>query len=136
MRTLILHNEAVAALRDPRHQHHRQALAYLEANRAARRADKDRRTVVPTAVRVEAGWDRTDPATAPINRLNVADASLDPAATNTAAALAVAHSVSVADAHIGAVIAACAGDHVSVLTSDPDDMRLVAGAHPVNVLTL
>ncbi|HEX8770078.1 MAG TPA: hypothetical protein VF711_04845, partial [Acidimicrobiales bacterium] len=101
MRILILDNEAVGALRDPHHRHHRQAMAFLEAHRPVRRADKGRRTVVPTAVRVEAGWDRTAPASAFINRLNIIDVSLDKTAADYAAILLTHQNVSIADAHVG-----------------------------------
>ena len=53
---LILDNEAVQALRDPGHRKHRRALAFVESTLARRRGGLT--PVVPTAVRVEAGWDR------------------------------------------------------------------------------
>lgn len=135
MRTLLLDNEAVAALRDPHHPHHRAAMAAYEANRPARRRDPARRTMVPTAVRVEAGWDRTHPRAAAINRLQIHDVPLDPAAANEAARISAAHRVSVADAHLGAAIAITSGP-VTVLTSDPGDLATVAGDRQVTIVTL
>ena len=35
--------------------------------------------------------------------------------------------VSVADAHIGAIIGSASADQITVVSSDPGDMRLVAG---------
>jgi hypothetical protein len=64
MTTLILDNEAVQALLDPHHVKHRRVLAHL-TGLAQRRARKGTGTaVVPTAVRVEAGWDRREPRAA------------------------------------------------------------------------
>jgi len=87
--------------------------------------------VVPTSVRVEAGWDRTQPQAAAINRLRVVDHTLDAAAANIAATIAEGLAVSVADAHVGAVIQSLPHDEVVVLTSDPDDITRVAGDRPV-----
>jgi len=44
--------------------------------------------------------------------------------------------VSVADAHLGAVIRSRPADRITVLTSDPEDMRLVAGDIAVTVVTI
>ena len=64
---VLLDNEAVQALADPRHRKHRTALAVFEvvAQRKKRGAVVD--TAVPTGVRVEAGWDRTGPGAAFLN---------------------------------------------------------------------
>jgi hypothetical protein len=79
--------------------------------------------VVPTSGRVEAGWDRTQPAAAAVNRLRITDHVLDASAANIAAALTDSLAgVSVADAHIGAVVRSLAHDEVVVLTSDPGDI--------------
>jgi hypothetical protein len=69
MRALVLDNEAVQALRDERHPKHRQVLAHLAGIVGRRRRGREVAAVVPTSVRVEAGWDRTQPAAAAINRL-------------------------------------------------------------------
>jgi predicted nucleic acid-binding protein len=92
---------------------------------------------VPTAVRVEAGWDRTSPAWVFPNRLRIADVPLDAAYASTAAAIRHRAGVSVADAHLGAVIqSAPAGQQVTVVTSDPGDMRLVAGDRVITAVAI
>lgn len=92
--------------------------------------------MVPTAVRVEAGWDRRSPRAAVINRLAIEDVPLGSVDADQTATLTTTRPVSVTDAHIGATIVTCAGNHVSVLTSDPSDVLAVAGDHPVRILTL
>jgi hypothetical protein len=79
---------------------------------------------VPTAVRVEVGWDRTSASWTFVNRLRIADIPLDPGHANAAAGIRNRTRVSVADAHLGAAIRAA--DQVTVLTSDPLDMHVVA----------
>ena len=57
------------ALRYPVHYKHRRVLAEVEfAFKLRGSADPASRVAVPAAVRVEAGWDRTAPAWAFINR--------------------------------------------------------------------
>ena len=131
MRALVLDNEAVQALRDEHHPKHRQVLAHLAGIVVRRRRGLDVSAVVPTSVRVEAGWDRTQPEAAAINRLRVVDHTLDAAAANIAATIAEGLAVSVADAHVGAVIRSLPHDEVMVLTSDPGDITRVAGDRPV-----
>jgi hypothetical protein len=92
--------------------------------------------VVPTAVRVEAGWDRTSSAWVFPNRLRIADIPLDTANASTAAAIRNQTGVSVADAHLGAVIQSAPADQITVVTSDPGDMRLVAGDRNVTVAAI
>lgn len=125
-RTVLLDNEAVQALGDPGHRKHRAALAMVEATagRNLRRAGSIR-LVVPTAVRVEAGWDRRALAGATINRLRIGDAALDRDAADQAAALRTRLGVSVADAHLGAVLAVTTAA-ATVVTSDADDIRRIA----------
>jgi hypothetical protein len=130
---LVLDDEAVQALRDPRHRKHRRVLAVVESA-VGRGADGP---VVPTAVRVEAGWDRRARGAAGINRLRVADVPLDRPAADVGASCVAALGVSVADAHLAAVLAALPAP-CAVLTSDPDDLRRIA-AHldlPVTVVPL
>lgn len=136
-RTVILDNEPVQALLSVRHPKHTRALAQIQVVAARKRKGVPTKVVVPTAVRAEAGWDRTAPESAFINLLGILDATLDPAAANAAAALVGAHGVSVADAHIGATIAALVGDGpVTVVSSDPHDMRTVAGTAAAVIVTL
>lgn len=129
-RTVVLDNEAVQALLDDRHRKHRRLLAHVQAvtTRNRRRAGSVR-LVVPTAVRVEAGWDRRAPDAAVINQLHVHDAPLDTRAADHAvrarAALGMTD-LTVADSHIAAVLAATPGPH-TVITSDGGDLRRIAG---------
>lgn len=135
-RLVLLDNEAVQALRDPVHHKHRRVLAEVEfAFKHAVRTLRVR-VAVPAAVRVEAGWDRTAPAWAFINRFPIADIPLDTHHADTAAGIARRAGVSVADAHVGAAIQAAEADRVMVLTSDPGDMRKVAEGRQVNVVAL
>ena len=92
--------------------------------------------VVPTAVRVEAGWDRTSPQWAFLNRLRIIDTPLDAAQANTAAAIHDRAQVSVADAHVGATVQSTQDADITVITSDPADIRRVAGDRPVTVVAI
>jgi hypothetical protein len=137
-RTVVLDNEALQALANPMHRKHRRVLAVVEATTARnlRRAGAVR-LVVPTCVRVEVGWNRRDPGTAVVNRLRIDDVALDTLAADNAAGIRSSLSVSVIDAHLGAVLAATAGPH-AVLTSDAGDLQRIAkhlGARPA-VLTV
>jgi hypothetical protein len=132
-RTVVLDNEAVQALADTGHPKHRRVLAVVEA--AARRNLRRAGTttlVVPTAVQVEAGWVRTAPRSAALNRLRADRPALGRTAAEQGARLVAATGVSVADAHIGAALAATPAPH-AVLTSDEADIRLVAGRVGVTV---
>lgn len=122
-RTVLLDNEAVQALLDPRHRKHRRALAVVEATAARnlRRAGTVQLTV-PTAVRVEAGWNRQAAGAAAINHLRVDDAPLDSHRADRAAAIRSDLGISVVDAHLAAVIATTVGPH-AVITSDLHDLR-------------
>lgn len=134
---VVLDNEAVRALMSAAHPKHRRALSFVQVVAGRKKKAADVEVVVPTAVRVEAGWDRTVGSAPFINLLRVRDAVLDGASANAAAAIAAAHGVSVADAHIGAVIRSRpAGTGVTVLSSDANDRRIVAGAVPVTVVRL
>lgn len=137
MRALLLDNEAVCALRDVAHGKHRVVLAHLQGavGRRKRRAGA-MAVVVATAVRVEAGWDRSNPRAAAINRYRITDAPLDTAAADLAAAIALETGVSVADAHLGATIRSGGWSDVVVLTSDPDDMHRVAGTVAIRTVRL
>jgi predicted nucleic acid-binding protein len=122
-RAVILDNEPVGALINPSHPKHRRALAIVEALTARRPAQV---LVVPTSVRVEAGWDRTAPRSAIINRLRFTDHSLDPNSANDAASIRAALGISTVDAHIAATMRAV--DRPAVLvTSDVDDAQRIIG---------
>lgn len=133
---VILDNEAIQALASPAHRKHRQALAYVQVIASRKRRAADIQTVVPTTVRVEAGWDRTSPAWAFLNRLRITDSPLDPAAASTAAAIRAWSGVSVADAHIGAVMGSAQAARITVVTSDPADMRRIARDKTVTIATI
>jgi predicted nucleic acid-binding protein len=133
---VVLDNEAVQALRDPAHPKHRQVVSYAQVV-----ADRKRRAAaigmaVPTAVRVEAGWDRTSAAWVFPNRLRIADIPLDTETATIAAAIGGRTGVSVADAHLGAVIQSAPAGPLTVITGDPGDMRLVAGDRQITIATI
>ena len=136
MRTVLLDNEAVKAFADANHPKHQSVVAHLQGVTSRRRKGTPSRAMVATAVRVEAGWDRSEPGSAAINRYRVEDAPLDAACANVAAALVNRTGVSVADAHIGAVIRSLVGDEVVVLTSDPDDMVRVSTPRPITAVRI
>lgn len=120
MRTVVLDNEAVQALAAPSHPKHRRVLAHLEGVASRRRRGRVVETVVPTAVRVEAGWDRTDPTAALINRFRVRDHQLDGPAADIAASLVTSGvASSVADAHIGAAVRGMHADEIVVISGRP-----------------
>ena len=136
MRLVVLDNEAVQALQDPAHPKHRHVVSYAQVVVSRKRRAAAIQVVVPTAVRVEAGWDRTSPAWAFPNRLRIADSPLDTASANTAAGIRDRTGVSVADSHVGSVIQSSPHDQITVVTSDPGDMRLVAGDKNVIVVAI
>lgn len=136
-RTVVLDNEAVQALMSSDHPKHRRALAFVHVVAARKRKALGLDVAVPTAVRAEAGWDRTAPDAAFINLLRIRDVALDTGSADLGAALVAALAVSVADAHIGALIQARQGSGpVTVVSSDPADMRSVAGGADVTVVRL
>jgi predicted nucleic acid-binding protein len=133
---VILDNEAVQALKDPAHRKHRQVVSHVQVVASRKRRAAAIQVVVPTAVRVEAGWDRTSATWAFPNRLRIADVPLDAVQASAAAAIRVQTGVSVADAHVGAVIRSISADKVTVLTSDPADMCVVAGDNDVVIVAI
>ena len=135
-RIVLLDDEAVQALRDPGHRKHRRVLDEVRIVAMRTAGAMSVRIAVPTAVRVEAGWDRTAAAWAFVNRLGIVDVPLDVSQADAAAGIAKRTKVSVADAHLGAVIQAADVDQVTVLTSDPGDMRKVAEGRQVTIVAL
>lgn len=135
-RLVVLDNEAVQALADPTHRKHRHVVSYAQVVASRKRRAAAIEVVVPTAVRVETGWDRTSPAWAFPNHLRISDIPLDAAYASTAAAIRSRTGVSVADAHLGAVIQSAPTDQITVVTSDPGDMRLVAGDKDITVAAI
>jgi predicted nucleic acid-binding protein len=136
--TVILDNEAVQALWSAEHRKHRRALSYVQVVAVRKRKGRAAEIVVPIAVRVEAGWDRSAAKAAFINLLGVRDVPLDQQYGNRAAAIAAEHGVSVADAHVGATAQLMPEDAgpVTIISSDPDDMRAVAGSRRVIIIKL
>ena len=136
-RTVLLDNEAVQALSSSTHPKHARVIAHVQVVAQRKRKAIPLDVLVPTAVRVEAGWDRRAPSAALINRLRIADAQLDTAIANVAAELVARHHVSVADAHIGATTARVADrGAVAIITSDPDDIGAVTDPVPVTIVTI
>ncbi len=136
MRTLVLDNEAVHALLDADHPKHRVVIAHFAGVVSRRRRGRTVTVVVPTAVRVEAGWDRSSPSSATANRFGVGDESLDAPSADQAARIRTAAQVSVADAHIGVVMQTLDADEIVVLTSDPGDMERVAAPKRVTAIRI
>ena len=124
---VLLDNEAVQALGNPAHPKHPHVVSHVQVVASRRRRAMPVTVAVPTAIRVEAGWNRNSPAWAFLNRLRIADVPLDALYANAAASIRHTAQVSVADAHIGAVVQSASADRISVITSDPADMRRAAG---------
>lgn len=135
-RIVVLDNEAVQALQDPAHPKHRRVVSLSQVVASRKRRAATIQVVVPTAVRVEAGWDRTSPAWVFPNRLRIADIPLDATHADTAAAIRHRTRVSVADAHLGSVIQSTSAGEITVVTSDPGDMRLVAGDRDITAIAI
>jgi hypothetical protein len=131
---VVLDCEAIQALRDPGHPKHRRVVSHAQVVAGRKRRAVEIQMVVPTAVRVEAGWDRTSPAWAFPNRLRIADSPLDTVSANGAAGIRDRTGVSVADSHMGTVIQSAPHDQITVVSSDPGDMRLVAGDKNITVI--
>jgi predicted nucleic acid-binding protein len=135
-RLVVLDNEAVQALASPHHPKHRRVLGYVELVERRNRRAMVISILAPTAVRVEAGWDRSSAQWAFINRLRIVDVLLDAACANKAAAIREQAQVSVADAHIGATVQSALDADITVVTSDPGDIRRAAGGRLVTVVAI
>jgi hypothetical protein len=129
VRDLVLDNEAVSALLATAPQHAKRAQV-LEAIMAA-----NGRTVVPTTVRCEALWDRTQQAAAAANLHVQDDDPLDASAANRNVQLrTVVPGASLVDASL--VVTAerlSGGDVVEILTSDPGDVAALSGYTDVRI---
>ena len=136
-RTVVLDNEAVQALRTTDHPKHAQVIAHVQVVAQRKRKAIPLDVVVPTAVRVEGGWDRRAPAAALINHLRISDVPLESASGDVAADLVAGLHVSVADAHTGATVHAVADrGPVAIVTSDPNDMAAVVGPVLATIVTI
>ncbi|MGC8514377.1 MAG: hypothetical protein ACP5P1_15305 [Acidimicrobiales bacterium] len=133
---IVLDNEAVQALRSVEHPKHRMVLSYVQVVTQRKRRAVQVDIQVPTTVRVEAGWDRTAVSWAFANHLRITDVALDTAQANLAASTRERTQTSAADAHLGAVIRSSRAGHITVLTSDPRDARVVPGDRPITVVTI
>lgn len=123
VRHLVLDNEAVNALLAEGGANAKRAQV-VEALAAA-----NGRKIVPTAVRVEAGWDRKAASAANANRLGPADLPLDRDAADRATQLRLdVVQASVVDATVAAAGEAVGADGnvVEILTSDEPDMAALA----------
>ena len=136
--TVVFDNEAVQALSSPDHRKHNKVVSHVQVIASRKRKAEHVSIVVPTSVRVEAGWDRTNRAWAFANRLGIVDVELGADHANVAAAIRsrTGTHISVVDAHLGSVIQSSTADRVSVVTSDPDDIKAVAETKPVVVVTI
>jgi len=135
-RIVVLDNEAVQALASPHHPKHQRVLGYLELVERRKRRAAPISVLAPTAVRVEAGWDRSSPRWAFLNRLRIVDVLLDAVCANQAAAIREQARVSVADAHIGATVQSAPNADITVVTSDPEDIGRVSGGRQVTVVAI
>lgn len=130
----ILDTEAVHVLATRGSNKQRRMAALVKFGRTGRpSADL---AVVPSTVRVEAGWDRTAPRWAAINRLGIVDHHLDRESTDVAARLRAEHGVSPADAHIGAIAHGRGDDRVVVITSDAGDIAAVTAGTGARIIRL
>jgi len=137
VRTVILDNEAVQSLASVTHHKHRAVLAHLQGVVSRRRRGGAVEAVVPTTVRVEAGWDRAQPDAATLNRFRITDQPLDAQTANIAATLIASRvATSVADAHIGATVQQLVTDDIVVITSDPQDMTAVCSPISVTIVAI
>jgi predicted nucleic acid-binding protein len=133
---ILLDNEAVQALADPAHPKHPHVVSHVQVVASRKRRALPITVAVPTAIRVEAGWNRNSLAWAFLNRLRIADIPLDASYANAAARVRQSTQVSVADAHIGVVMQETSADRITVITSDPADMRRMARDRNVTVVTI
>jgi hypothetical protein len=120
-RHVVLDNQAASALLRGPQAERRQVIEALAA--------ADGGSVVPAAVRVEAGWDRRASAAASANRLVPQDTALDRHGADRAVQLrssVAAASVVDACVAVAAERAAVRGGPVEILTSDPSDMAALA----------
>ncbi|PZS23568.1 MAG: hypothetical protein DLM60_02175 [Pseudonocardiales bacterium] len=99
------------------------------------------RVVVPTAVRVEAGWRRREAAEAEANRLVSSDVPLDSAGADRAVQLRrLVPTASVVDATVAVAAERVAADYsctlVEVLTSDATDISALAAHVEVRITVM
>ncbi|MCL2848720.1 MAG: hypothetical protein FWE61_01585 [Micrococcales bacterium] len=122
---IVLDNEAVQALMDRHHPKHARVLAHLAA---AAHTQTSAPLEVPATVMVEAGWDRSDPRLAELNRLHPLVDPLDEQRSRECVHLMGRRRAGVVDTHVAA-LANCRPDPVTVLTSDRDDLEPLTDRH-------
>lgn len=132
VRHLVLDNEAAQALSSTR-AHDRRRASVVAAIVAA-----NGRVAVPTAVRVEAGWRRRDPAAAVANRLVGHDVPLDrPDADRAVQLRRLVPTASVVDTTVAVAAERVAAEApctvVEVLTSDFPDISALAAHVKVHI---
>lgn len=133
---VILGTEAVRALSDADHSRHRRVVSHLQIVASRKGRSEAVQVVVPTVVRVEAGWDRTSAAWAFANRLRIGEVPLDQAHGDAAAAIRRTVAISAADAHLGAVSQLSSAARVTVVTGDPEAMRLIAADRSITIVAM
>lgn len=138
MTAVILDTEAVRAILRPRHPGFRSVASRLEAARWRSPNHTDVTLHVPATVQLEAGWDRTSPSSALINRYPIRIDALDSSTADAAAQLVAKHSVTPADAHVGVLCQrlASSGVRVIVLTGDPDGIELLGSPSTITALRI
>jgi len=120
VRHLVLDSEAASALLSSTPVSPKRATVIMAI------AAANGQRVVPTAVRGESGWDRTDPSAANANRLIRVDEILDrPAGDRVAQLRTAVVRASVVDAAVAVAAERVGGDGgvVEILTSDVGDLR-------------
>lgn len=126
--SVVLDNEAVQDLASMDHPKHRRMMAVIrELTARALRGAARVPVVVPTAVRAEAGWDRSSSAAANANRLvRAVDRPLDSKGADRACQLRALLPVSVVDACVAEAFES-APQPAAVITSDTRDMEALRG---------
>lgn len=126
--TVVLDNEALQALADPRHRKHQVMLEKIAAVKYESGRGASVRVVTPTAVRVEAHVSRRSAGTATLGRFRVQDISLDSTRADRCVALAVAAAATAVDATVAeAAESEARTRRVSVYTSDVGDLTRLVG---------
>lgn len=126
--SVVLDNEALQALADPRHRKHQVMLEKIAAVKYECGRGASVRVVTPTAVRVEALVSQQNAGTATLGRFRVQEIPLDATRADRCVALAVVARGTTVDA---TVAEAAEGEartrQVSVYTSDVGDLTRLIG---------
>ena len=127
MTGLVLDNEALQVLAHPHHRKHSDLVAFVETEqRAALRSRRAPGLRTSSVARVEAGVDRTSPASAVFNRFRVGDVLVTPDRADRAIRLNAEVGASAVDACVAELAASLGAS--TVITSDVRDLsRLLVG---------